>query len=238
MNAALLPVVAGAAYSAFEDKPSPVLSVLLCTVENRAATFALLHAEILRQCEGKPVEVLVACDAKQISIGKKRQNLIEQAKGEWVVFVDDDDWVSPDYVEKIMEALSKNPDYVGFLITCTTNGKNERRAITSMKYRQWGEGVDGYAHTRSPYHKGPTRRSIALKVGFPDLRYGEDRPYSSGITALIKTEVFIHSVLYFYLFKNEPFAIKYGITENKSPVARKRTSPPSPRYDFKGRRVG
>ncbi len=214
----------------------PRLSILLATVTNRASLFAKLHAEILRQCEGRPVEVIIACDAKEISIGRKRQNLLEQATGDYVAYVDDDDWLAPDYVDRILTALATSPDCVGFLISCTTNGGRPVMAKASMCYKQWGEGQDGYAHTRSCYHKTPHRRSIGLAVGFPDLRFGEDRPYSAGLMKHVKTEVFVDAVCYHYRFKTEPFHKKYGISPERAPRAQ--AGERQPRLDYKGRRVG
>lgn len=211
---------------------TPRLSILLCTVISRAQLFAKLHDHVKKQAEGKPVEIIVACDNKEISIGKKRQNLIEAATGDYVCFIDDDDMVSDDYVDRILAALESSPDCVGFLITCTTNGKNPRSAIASMRYKEWAENVDGYAHVRTIYHKTPVRREIALKVGFPDLRYAEDKPYARGVTALVKTEAFIPNVLYHYRFRSEPFHAKYGIGGAHLNVVHRR------RYDYKGRPVG
>ncbi len=196
-----------------DEKPpdSPRLSILLATVENRADLFALLHAELTRQAKGRPVELVVACDAKQISIGRKRQNLLLEAKGEYVCYIDDDDWVSPDYVDQILKALEDAPDCVGFEISCTSNGGQPVSAIVSMRYQAWGDNQDGYRYVRSTYHKSPVRRQIALRVGFPDLRYGEDKVYSQGVMRLVKTETFIKAVLYHYRFRSEPFGKKYGI---------------------------
>lgn len=218
----------------------PVLTICLPTVTNRCDLFAKLHAHILAQCVGKPVEVIVACDAKEISIGKKRQNLLEQATGDWVVFIDDDDFVADNYVDAILAALTKNPDCVGFLISCTTNGKRPVKAKASMCYKQWAENVDGYAHVRSPYQKTPIRRSIALQAGFPDLRYGEDRIYSKKVVALVKTEVFVDAVLYHYKFRSEPFDVKYGIKPppRQSRAPRTASGERVPLLDYKGRRVG
>lgn len=201
----------------------PRLSILLPTVSNRAALFAILHAEIKCQAEGRSVEVLVACDNKEISIGKKRQNLLESAQGDYVVFVDDDDWLAYDYVDRILKALETGPDCVGFLIECTVNGKNPTTAIASLRYKRWGEDEDGYSHTRSPYQKTPVKRELALKAGFPDLRYAEDRAYSAKLLAFLKTEVFIDKVLYFYRYSHENFGNKYGIVSKKT--------------DYKGRRT-
>lgn len=203
------------------------LSILLCTVETRAALFAKLHTEISRQASGRSVEVLVACDNKEISIGKKRQNLLEQATGDWVCFIDDDDWIAPTYVDEILAALATKPDCVGFKLHCTTNGMNPQSAIASMRYPKWVENTDGYGHCRSIYHKTPTRRNLALQVGFPDLRYAEDKVFSTGIMKLVTTEAFIDKVLYFYRYRTEPFAQKFGIVSLQRVNARSRSGKPS-----------
>lgn len=222
---------------------TPTLTIALPTVVCRAAQFAILHKEVLRQAEGKPVEVLVACDNKEISIGKKRQNLLEQATGEWICYIDDDDWIATTYVDSILAALTKNPDCVGFLIECTTNGRNQQKAIASMRYKAWAEHRDGYAHCRSPYQKTPIRRTLALQAGFPDMRYGEDRQYSERVTPLIKTEVFINGIVYYYRFRTaEKFHEKYGVPrparQQPRPTSRRRPPRQGPIYDYKGRKVG
>lgn len=195
------------------QKSTPRLSILLATVVSRAPLFAKLEAEIRKQCEGKPVEILIACDNKEISIGKKRQNLLEKATGDYICFIDDDDWIAPDYVDKILAALESSPDCVGFLFDCSTNGNHYGKAKVSLKYKIWADRVDGYKHVRSPHHKVPVKREIALKSGFPDLRYAEDKAYSDGILKYLNSEVFIDETLYFYRYSNnEKFNAKYGIT--------------------------
>lgn len=206
----------------------PRLSILLATVFSRADLFAKLYDHVNAQTKGKPVEIIVAADNKEISIGKKRQNLLEQATGDYIAFIDDDDWVADDYVDRILAALETSPDCVGFKIKCTTNGKNPEMASASMKYPKWDDNKDGFRYVRSCYHKCPHRRSIALMVGFPDLRYCEDRPYSEGIMRHIKTEVYIDEVMYFYRYSSgESFYKKYGIHNLGAK-----------RVDRKGRKVG
>jgi len=212
----------------------PKLSILIATVHNRQKEYQKLFEELVRQGEGKEIEICVICDAKEISIGKKRQKLLEQARGDYVAFIDDDDWISETYVDDILKALEQPFDCVGFKITCTTNGQNEQSAIASMRYKKWQENVDGYAHARSTYHKTPHKREIALKVGFHDVRYGEDRPYSMGLMNHVATEYFIDKVLYFYRYRtNEPFMQKYGILPPARPAA---SSRPTPKHGGKIRR--
>jgi glycosyltransferase involved in cell wall biosynthesis len=218
---------------------TPLLSILMPTVQCRAHLFAALHAHVLAQAQGKPVEVIVASDNKEISIGKKRQNLLESAKGDYVVFIDDDDWVSGDYVDSILAALATNPDCVGFKIQCHMNGGNPQMASASLKYPKWGDNQDGFRFVRSIYHKCPHRRSIGLQVGFPDLRYCEDKPYSEGIMKHLKTEVYVDKVLYIYRFKAENFAMKYGFKQGEVRARGARSRPPARGNgrDYRGRRV-
>lgn len=192
---------------------APIFSILLPTVQCRADLFALLHAELQRQAREKPVEIITACDNKEISIGKKRQNLLEAAHGDYVAYIDDDDWPAPTYVDDILTALAKKPDCVGFEITCTFNGTDPQRAVTSLKYKKWGDHQDGFRFTRSIYHKSVVRRDIALMAGFRDIRYGEDKLFSDALQPYLKTEVFISKVLYFYRFRREPFLAKYGFRQ-------------------------
>jgi glycosyltransferase involved in cell wall biosynthesis len=50
-----------------------------------------------------PVEHLILMDNKRRTVGEKRDALLRAAKGNYVAFVDDDDFISPDYVSLILE---------------------------------------------------------------------------------------------------------------------------------------
>jgi hypothetical protein len=187
------------------------LSILIATIESRAALFAELYLKIDRQ-KTQEVEILSEIDNKQISIGRKRQILLERAKGDYVVFIDDDDDVSMDYIDQILQAIKTEPDCVGMLIDCDMQGVKQN-AIASLRYKNWGENKDGFKYIRSPYHKTPVKRWIALKAGFPDKRFGEDYEYSMRLinSGLLKTEVMVKSPIYFYRYKYENPKTKYGI---------------------------
>ena len=95
-----------------------LLSILIATTLDRKEMFSTLYAEFFRQVACKPVEVLFEEDNKEISIGAKRQRLLERATGEYIVFFDSDDFPCPTYVNDILLALSpehgkEKPDCVG-----------------------------------------------------------------------------------------------------------------------------
>lgn len=187
-----------------------ILSILIATVEERAEQFKELRNFFLK-FEG--IDVVSLCDNKEMSIGKKRQQLLEMSGGEYIVFFDDDDWPNPSYVHDILTALEEKPDCVGFKIQMTTNGTKHETCIHSLSNKVWDK-VDG-VYLRNVTHFNPVKRSIALNVGFPDLRYAEDRSYSDGVSALCKTEVFIDKYLFNYRYSNKTeHSIKYGIKDN------------------------
>jgi len=199
-----------------------VLSILICTVVDRRTLFEELYKEFDKQIkenslEGK-VEVLFKEDNKEISVGRKRQLLLDESKADYIVYFDSDDFPCPTYVIDIYDAIVKNnPDCVGFLIKMTTDGGNKQVCCHSLQYKVWDSGVDGYDYVRNVTHFNPVKRELALKVGFADKRFGEDKEYSDNLTALCETEVFIDKEIFHYRFSTaETSDKKYGFDKDKN----------------------
>lgn len=70
-----------------------------------------------RMCEKYPFRannVKIIENANNQGIAKVRNTLLENAGGDYVLFVDSDDWIEPDMVELMAnEAMSRNADVVG-----------------------------------------------------------------------------------------------------------------------------
>lgn len=190
------------------------LSILLPTVKGREDKFERLKAKLDSQAMSTATQILSLCDNKEISVGTKRQLLLQQAQGEYIVFVDDDDDVPDYYVSELLNAIQYRPDCIGFLIQCTTDGKDQRSAIASKQFDKWADNQHGFDYVRTTYHKTPVRRDIALQVGFKDLRFAEDADYSERLkqSGLLKFEWFIGKVMYYYQYSTQehPYQ-KYGI---------------------------
>ena len=189
------------------------LSILICSIIERDSELRkLLKNFDLQITNPNEVEILYCQDNKEMSVGAKRQKLLLTAKGDYIVFFDDDDWPMADYIELVLKAIETAPDCVGINVAMTTNGQNPQRCCHSLKYKQWRNNVDGWDYVRNVTHFNPVKRSLALKTGFRNLRFGEDKDYSDRITRLCKTEVYIHHTLFNYRYSNKiNHKEKYGI---------------------------
>lgn len=150
------------------------------------------------------IEVVVLRNRGRRSIGEYRQALIEDAAGEYVCFVDDDDRLPPYYCSEILAALKQKPDYVGFVVEMWDLSKKplhhsfrRYRAIHSTRYDKWSQNNDAlYRHVS---HLNPVRRELALCAAFEGHR-AEDHRWADQIVKLVRSEVFIDRPMYLYDF--------------------------------------
>lgn len=202
---------------------NPLLTIAIPTVIGREKPFGELCAFIQEQIAKcgleSEVEVFSICDNKEISIGAKRQRMLEESSGKYIIMVDDDDWLADNYVQEIYSALLSEPDAIGHKILCTFNYTNPMIESASNQWEAWADGKDarrhGFHFLRTTYAKTPMRRDIALEIGYKNIRYGEDHDFSKRLkeAGLIKTEVYLDKFFYFYRYVESDFNKKYGIKE-------------------------
>lgn len=181
-----------------------LFSILIPTMESRRAQFARmqseLHRQILAAARSGQVEILSLLDAGEEPVGAKRNRLMQQAAGEFVAFVDDDDRVAPDYVDRICRTLEQNPhvDCLGLVGVISFRQRHSARFVHSLQFREY-RTVKG-VYQRPPYHLNPVRRSIALRYPFAEVRYSEDIDWALRICrdGALQSEVFLPDPLYYY----------------------------------------
>ena len=181
-----------------------ILSILVCTLPERAHYLKRISESITKQIEGQPVEFLVDPRPRHIPTGTKRNDMIRQSKGAWLCFVDDDDTIADDYVSLVLKALESNPDVVTFEGTYTENGKNKVDWVIKLGEKYEARHENGkYMFFRYPNHLAVMRKSIAMSVKFADVWQGEDYVWCTKIKDLdlLKTSVHIPKQLYFYDFR-------------------------------------
>lgn len=176
----------------------PRLSILIATQGRRNAEFVELVKSLLFHINDDRVEVVAYWNNGETDIGSIRQALLEEAKGEYVCFVDDDDAVPDYYIPEILTALGK--DYVGFEVELfeRTKDKEEKmpRVFHSIRYGIWHQDEHGYY--RGVTHLNPIRREIALKGKFGGQGLGEDEDWARTVTPFVRTETYIDKIMYYY----------------------------------------
>lgn len=179
------------------------LSVLIPSVSSRWATFGrkiqeqiFSQYDAMSQADRDRVEIIMLTDTKSIQLGDKRNEMVRLAQGEYVVFVDDDDRLDPDYLASLLGATDSGADVITFQVKVSLDGNPARLCRYSLQYEQ-------DANTPTEYHRMPNhicavKRRIALRTPFPAKLCGEDRDYAIDLRPLLKTERAINRVLYHY----------------------------------------
>lgn len=183
------------------------LSILIPTTHSRMEMTMALTDILLDQIEQggytDMVEVVTLWDKGEKSIGTKRNELIQMAKGEYVAFVDSDDMVSSNYVNLLMQGISLGVDCCSLRGVITWDGVNPEIFEHSIKYNQWRTNDDSpVRYERYINHLNCVKKSIAYQIKYSEISYGEDKIWSDDLrkSGLIKTEHYIDSVIYHYLF--------------------------------------
>lgn len=86
-------------------------SILMAAIPSRYHSaqpllFSLLETQAVARMPD--IELLFFMDNRRRCVGTKRNDLLRMARGEYVSFVDDDDQVAPDYVQKLHGAIVKS----------------------------------------------------------------------------------------------------------------------------------
>ncbi len=225
------------------------LTIMICSLQKRLNQLALLAEHLQKQAEGKPVEILWLGDNKTMSVGEKRNKLLAMAKGDYVCYVDDDDWVADDYVESVLQGIANKPDCVCFDAIYTADEAPPRPSPlwrgSGFKYSPNGEDLGGVSilvkyslnnllnvdepgkpRLRVPNHLIPIKREYALATMFAEKNFGEDTDYGLRVRRLLKTEYKIEKPLYYYRF-----SVANSETHKYSPRYRRPISQPMVKMD-------
>lgn len=204
---------------------NPSWDILISSIEHRADMLDALLDELERQLQ-PGVGVRVFRDNLDVVYGTKCQRLLESSTADYVSFLDDDDWVEPDFVAAIMDALEQRPDYVGFNVRYTIDGKPATPVYhTTTRGPGWHTMPD--ALYRDINHFNPIRRDIALE-GVWQGGNGADAAWAEQIrnTGLVQHEVYIDRELHHYRFR---WSQTFTRSSGQEPLAE---HPPWPAHKF------
>lgn len=178
----------------------PVLSVLIPTISSRASTLSrsLWHLE---QQNTYGFEVLVH-QGDEIGLGDKINRMVQEARGDFIVMVDDDDYLPLHYMHTVWPTLRLSTDFVGYRILALKNGAFWL-SIEHSATNQFGSQT----LRRGVCNKMPIRTELARQVPFGN-DYTDDWPWSEQIHNLVERSTFIDEHLYVYDWWPESMAFK------------------------------
>jgi glycosyltransferase involved in cell wall biosynthesis len=111
----------------------------------------------------------VELDNREMSIGNKRQKLLENAKGKYLSFIDDDDDITDAYVEDVLQMIRNNWPVMrlrGQIAQYTFTHSLDNKLTDNM--------ARGEVFLRPPNHLNPMMSDVAKLVRFKDGTRGED----------------------------------------------------------------
>lgn len=181
-----------------EHVEAVLLSILVPTVPGREIKLARLLSELEPQVQRRgDVELLVLRDTRRLTIGEKRNKMVAIADGEYVVFADDDDAVSPDYVAAICKSLrDERPDVLCFQVRVVGHGRP--RPCRYHPELQHENLPDEYR--RKPNHLMAWRHEIVAAHPFQPIRRGEDTEWAERVAVHARRVAVIDRVLYTYQY--------------------------------------
>lgn len=144
------------------------------------------------------VEVLHFLDDGTLTSGHKRNVLTREANGEYIAFVDDDDFVSTCYVEELLKGIESGVDVVSFNMVRITKK-------TSEVWKLDGDNDKPAMGHMASNHLCAWRKVIATKVSWSDkLGYADDQLWYRPLLHVCKpTRLHIDKMLYTYCFSPE-----------------------------------
>lgn len=186
-----------------------ILSILVCSVTTRFNNFLPnIIKKLHKQAEMfEGVEIICLLDNKTIMLGDKRNELVKLSCGKYVVFVDDDDDISDDYIEKLFFATDSNVDIINFTVSVSLNGGEYKTCLYNMDYENdYNEtNTEGQivSYRRLPNHIMCVKRELAIDTIYPSIIRGEDAGYSKSLKPKLKSQLILNDTLYFYNFNQE-----------------------------------
>ncbi len=148
-------------------------SVLIPTIPGREASLRHLimqiREKVSRIAPNLRVEYCVKFDNKEMSIGMKRQQLLQDARGKYTSFVDDDDEITDAYIEDLATTIRGNYHVMRL------RGQIAQYTFThSLENRLDGLMARDTVFLRPPNHLNPMMADIAKLIHFKDAHRGED----------------------------------------------------------------
>lgn len=182
-------------------RPNPFIEILIPSCKKHKESTELLCRELDRQKLHYIVD-----DREDIDLGTKRQELYQKAQYEYCVQWDADDWIAGDFGDVIYKALYNahynKVDCVNFL-EHVVMGDKKTLTRRSINFPWSGMMLPGNQYAFSPNTKSIVRTELARQVKFEKGHQGEDLAFGRDLRPLLKSEINLDYIGYFYEYTSE-----------------------------------
>lgn len=165
----------------------------------------------------KDVEIVSILDNKSMTIGKKRHMLHRLAQGKYCAIIDDDDDVTPNYVDEVTKAIQANDgvdvihydqeaiiDGTSFLIS--TDVRARMSPFDQLPRTPKDANGNYIPCVRPPWHWCAWRTEFAKKFPFGDSFSGEDTLFVEKAIPDVKSSHKIDKILHIYKWSSSTTA--------------------------------
>ena len=186
-----------------------ILSILLPTTPDRFEISQPLYNELQRQdtymrsyhATLGEIEILID-DRKRFldggpSIGKKREGLVQRARGKYLCFIDSDDMIPGNYLETLVRACQKHYDIITFKALARLETFWSMIDM-SIHYSSDAEANPSFVVQRIPSIVCPVKSVHAKMFSFEDINYEEDYRWMKQVLTKCKSENHLSEILYEY----------------------------------------
>ena len=149
------------------------VTFLIPTIAGREASLHTLmssiHEKMGRLATGLRYKISLAYDNREMSVGMKRQYLLQGADGKYSAFIDDDDNITDAYIEDLVQTIE------GSYPVMRIRGQIEPYTFThSLENNLNSPMAQGNVFLRPPNHLNPMMADVAKLIHFRDAIRGED----------------------------------------------------------------
>jgi hypothetical protein len=178
------------------------LSVLIPTLVGREAGLqSVLHSvrdKLARLAPDLRVEYCIDVDNREVSIGVKRERLLQGAKGKYVSFIDDDDEITDAYIEDLRETIRGN--YHVMRLYGQMSEYNFIHSTEMSLQTPMASPEDPPRFQRPPNHLNPMMADVAKMIHYKNAVYGEDLDWA---ITLLKSGFLTNE------YRREPIRVHY-----------------------------